>query len=221
MQIYKLAINYKNGTYAKPGKVSGIYDSDYEIIMSRLNSDSKNGIVKTMRPYGGPDKDRGDNQIEETGISINKKTISWDKIFHYCVRKYQGNTSIIIPNNNKNRSLVILGLAIHNAMDIFAHSSCTWNGKLIGHITDKEKDADNPDYYSNRVDCAVAVAKNILKKYSKEYEITASDFDFNSVYKPYGGGFSLIGYSEYMCQVSPSYYKSNMSTIDGMSTAIN
>ena len=143
--------------------------------MSRLNADSKKGIVKTMRPSGA--EDEYGNII---GKTITPKTVSWDKIFHYCVRQYQGNTSIIISNNNKNRSVVILGLALHNAMDTFSHSSCTWDGKLITHVSDKSKNADNPDYYSNRVDCAVAVAKNILGKYSKGYEMTVSDFNFSS-----------------------------------------
>ena len=124
MQIYKLAMNYKNGIYTRPDKVAGIYDSDYEVIMDRLNADSKNGIVKTMRPSGGPVKinvkENGEKEKEETGVLINKKTVSWDKIFNFCVK--QSNTNTTVSNNNKNRSIVILGLALHNAMDTFSHS---------------------------------------------------------------------------------------------------
>ena len=170
MQIYKLAMNYKNGIYTRPDKVAGIYDSDYEVIMDRLNADSKNGIVKTMRPSGGPVKinvkENGEKEKEETGVLINKKTVSWDKIFNFCVK--QSNTNTTVSNNNKNRSIVILGLALHNAMDTFSHSSCSSDGALIKHdknTSTGKKLADDASYYPNRVDGAVKVAKSILKKY--------------------------------------------------------
>lgn len=225
MQIYKLAMNYKNGIYTRPDKVAGIYDSDYEVIMDRLNADSKNGIVKTMRPSGGPVKinvkENGEKEKEETGVLINKKTVSWDKIFNFCVK--QSNTNTTVSNNNKNRSIVILGLALHNAMDTFSHSSCSSDGALIKHdknTSTGKKLADDASYYPNRVDGAVKVAKSILKKYQNERELSASDFNFSSVYKPYQGAFTLIGYAEYMNRVSPSYFKSNMASIDQLSTGI-
>lgn len=176
MQIYKLAMNYKNGIYTRPDKVAGIYDSDYEVIMDRLNADSKNGIVKTMRPSGGPVKinvkENGEKEKEETGVLINKKTVSWDKIFNFCVK--QSNTNTTVSNNNKNRSIVILGLALHNAMDTFSHSSCSSDGALIKHdknTSTGKKLADDASYYPNRVDGAVKVAKSILKKYQNEREL--------------------------------------------------
>ena len=225
MQIYKLAMNYKNGIYTRPDKVAGIYDSDYEVIMDRLNADSKNGIVKTMRPSGGPVKinvkENGEKEKEETGVLINKKTVSWDKIFNFCVK--QSNTNTTVSNNNKNRSIVILGLALHNAMDTFSHSSCSSDGALIKHdknTSTGKKLEDDASYYPNRVDGAVKVAKSILKKYQNERELSASDFNFSSVYKPYQGAFTLIGYAEYMNRVSPSYFKSNMASIDQLSTGI-
>ena len=201
MQIYKLAMNYKNGIYTRPDKVAGIYDSDYEVIMDRLNADSKNGIVKTMRPSGGPVKinvkENGEKEKEETGVLINKKTVSWDKIFNFCVK--QSNTNTTVSNNNKNRSIVILGLALHNAMDTFSHSSCSSDGALIKHdknTSTGKKLADDASYYPNRVDGAVKVAKSILKKYQNERELSASYFNFSSVYKPYQGAFTIIGYAE-------------------------
>lgn len=218
MQIYKLAMNYKNGIYTRPDKVAGIYDSDYEVIMDRLNADSKNGIVKTMRPSGA--EDEYGNII---GKTITPKTVSWDKIFHYCVRQYQGSTSIIISNNNKNRSVVILGLALHNAMDTFSHSSCRSDGTLIKHdknTSTGKKLADDASYYPNRVDGAVKVAKSILQKYQNEKALSASDFNFNAVYKPYQGAFTLIGYAEYMNSVNSNYYNSHKADIDQLSTAI-
>lgn len=220
MQIYDMALRYKRGEYyATPPKMPGIYFEDYNSVLTHLLSDATKGIVKTMRPYGSVNKEG-----EPVGVSINKTTISWDKIFHYCVRKYQGNTSIIIPNNNKNRSLVILGLAIHNAMDIFAHSSCRTNGTVIEHEVNNSTGklfADDASYYPNRVEGAVKVAKNILQKYQQGREISAADFNFISVYKPYQGAFTLIGYSEFMSAVNQNYFKSNKSDINELSTAIN
>lgn len=218
MQIYNLSLNYKKGVYTKPGKVAGINDTDYESIMSRLNADPKNGIVKTMRPSGA--EDEYGNII---GKTITPKTVSWDKIFHYCVRQYQGSTSIIISNNNKNRSVVILGLALHNAMDTFSHSSCRSDGTLIKHdknTSTGKKLADDALYYPNRVDGAVKVAKSILQKYQNEKALSASDFNFNAVYKPYQGAFTLIGYAEYINSVNSNYYNSHKADIDQLSTAI-
>ena len=45
--------------------------------------------------------------------------------------KWNGSAPNFIEATNRNRSIVILGLALHNAMDIFSHSSCRANGTLI------------------------------------------------------------------------------------------
>ena len=47
--------------------------------------------------------------------------------------KWNGSAPNFIEATNRNRSIVILGLALHNAMDIFSHSSCRANGTLITH----------------------------------------------------------------------------------------
>ena len=72
-------------------------------------------------------------------------------------------------------------------MDTFSHSSCSSDGALIKHdknTSTGKKLADDASYYPNRVDGAVKVAKSILKKYQNERELSASDFNFSSVYKP-------------------------------------
>lgn len=83
--------------------------------------------------------------------------------------KWNGSAPNFIEATNRNRSIVILGLALHNAMDIFSHSSCRANGTLITHeYNSSGQNADTASYYSNRLECAKYVAKNILNKYKNQ-----------------------------------------------------
>lgn len=216
-QLYRLALNYSKGIYNDTSKIAGIYNDDYNEIILHLNSDYKNGIVKTINPYAS--KDSNGNYF---GSKVSNKTISWYNIFGWCMTKWNGSAPNFIEATNRNRSIVILGLALHNAMDIFSHSSCRANGTLITHeYNSSGQNADTASYYSNRLECAKYVAKNILNKYKKSEDIVASDFDFSTAYNTSSNNYTLMGYAEYMKSYNWGYYENHKSNVDKMSHNFN
>lgn len=105
---------------------------------------------------------------------------------------------------------------------IFSHSSCRANGTLITHeYNSSGQNADTASYYSNRLECAKYVAKNILNKYKKSEDIVASDFYFSTAYNTSSNNYTLMGYAEYMKSYNWGYYENHKSNVDKMSHDFN
>ena len=80
---------------------------------------------------------------------------------------------------------------------IYFHILRRANGTLITHeYNSSGQNADTASYYSNRLECAKYVAKNILNKYKKSEDIVASDFYFSTAYNTSSNNYTLMGYEE-------------------------
>lgn len=110
----------------------------------------------------------------------------WEKIHEYCKQKADGT----IPK--KERSLVLLGMALHTATDTYAHSSFCWSGtkkkkiiwKAITHsdVYKGAKKADSTKYVERRYQDAKRVAKALLGKVKvRKGEFTGFESDKSAI----------------------------------------
>ena len=149
---------------------------------------------------------------EYNGIDywINERAIKWTS-WSKVLGKYKV--------NNKNRMLVIYGMALHVATDTFAHSSYDLNGNRIKHNKyDKSKDADNIDNKGNRYECAKQIAKKVLQHTYKGESGSVVDFYLSK----YNTGknkevcFKLYRIARYIKAINSKYYEKNKTYFDKM-----
>ena len=118
-------------------------------------------------------------------------------------------------NNNRNKALIVYGMALHTATDTFAHSAFTPSGNYIDHkvITNVEDGiaaADDPEYYHNRITCAENVAKNFLVHCANGTQGNVSDFAVGKS----GYLFKIKYFSSYASQVNSTKYNANKAAFD-------
>lgn len=105
-------------------------------------------------------------------------------------------------NTPENRGLLLWGMAMHTAADVFAHSSYTMHdGKMtyISHELSVINEADNAEFVPARYASAKAVVKNVLKHYIEGTEGTVEDFILGNEY--YDGSFQIRNLLKYAGEI--------------------
>jgi hypothetical protein len=106
-------------------------------------------------------------------------------------------------NTVKNRSLLLWGMAMHAAADVYAHSSyANIDGEwiYISHESTEIKEADNKDYEPKRYASAKAVVNNVLNNYLQGKEGSINDFILPEQY--YDGSFKIRNMYEYANEIT-------------------
>lgn len=120
--------------------------------------------------------------------------------------------------NDKNMSLFIYGLALHNLTDIFAHSSfqpgsTTGSWSRIIHADG----ADNIDVVPGRYSCASYISKLLVEHIIKKEVGSINDF-FNLITSSvFTGDFRLGNLSECIKAIDENYFNIYKITIERMS----
>ena len=175
------------------------YISSY-ILMTKIAEAYRNG------KYSDPANVRGLADFAYNKIcSIIGSGITTDS-WNYILSGYS--------KSKRNKSLIVYGMALHQATDVFAHSSFTSGGKYINHKTytngKSVSDADDPEYCGNRIKCARAVAKNLLVHCANGTQGNVSDFAVGkSEYS-----FKIKCFSSYASQVNSTKYNANKAAFD-------
>ena len=105
-------------------------------------------------------------------------------------------------NTQENRSLLLWGMAMHTAADVFAHSSYTeYEGETtyISHEGDL-READNAEFIPARYKAAKAVVRNVMKHYVDGTEGSVEDFVLGSEY--FDGSFQIRNLSKYAAELN-------------------
>lgn len=119
--------------------------------------------------------------------------------------------------NAKNKSLILYGMALHQATDIFAHSSYV-NGRRIRHDdNDKNgiKDADDKNYSKNRYSCACKVAAAVITHINGGI---GNINDFVKAAGVYNNTFDLYNLRGFAQTADSAKYNQNKAIFDKMST---
>ena len=106
-------------------------------------------------------------------------------------------------NTEENRGLLLWGMAMHTAADVFAHSSYTeYNNQMtyISHESTEIKEADNSAYIPARYKAAKAVVKNVLRHYVEGTEGSVEDFILDNNY--YDGSFQIRNLQKYAAELT-------------------
>lgn len=106
-------------------------------------------------------------------------------------------------NTEENRGLLLWGMAMHTAADVFAHSSYTeYNNNMtyISHESSEIKEADNSSYIPARYKAAKAVVKNVLAHYVNGTEGSVEDFVLDNTY--YDGSFQIRNLQKYAAELT-------------------
>lgn len=119
--------------------------------------------------------------------------------------------------NAKNKSLILYGMALHQAADTFAHSSYV-NGRRIKHEDNDNngiKDADDKNYSKNRYSCACKVAAAVLTHINGG---TGNINDFVKAADVYNDTFDLYNLRGFAKAADSAKYNQNKAAFDKMST---
>ena len=106
-------------------------------------------------------------------------------------------------NTEENRGLLLWGMAMHTAADVFAHSSYTeYNNKMtyISHEASEINEADNSSYIPARFNATKAVVKNVLAHYINGTEGSVEDFILDDTY--YDGSFQIRNLQKYAAELT-------------------
>lgn len=134
------------------------------------------------------------------GIGLGEK-ISWGNIL--------GNN---ISNNERNRSLVLYGMAIHQATDAFAHSAVV-DGVRISNDDGDSTSAKQGKY---RLASAKYVAKKMLTHIKNKTRGYVSDFAVPSSVT--GNKFKMAYISQMASDINQTTYNDNKAAFDAMNT---
>ncbi|MBE5935452.1 MAG: hypothetical protein E7262_06630 [Lachnospiraceae bacterium] len=106
-------------------------------------------------------------------------------------------------NTNRNRSLLLLGMAMHAAADVYAHSSYTnvdGNWIYISHDSTDIKEADNKDFEPKRYASAKKIVQNVLNNYLQGKEGSVYDFVLPEEY--YDGSYKIRNMYDYASEIT-------------------
>lgn len=118
-------------------------------------------------------------------------------------RTFKRNVLLGYADIPENRSLLLWGMAMHTAADVFAHSSYTeYNGKMeyISHELSELKEADNSQFVTARYASAKQVVRNVLQHYLTGTEGSVEDFILDSTY--YDGSFKIRNIHSYASEIA-------------------
>lgn len=110
--------------------------------------------------------------------------------------------------NSKNKSLILYGMALHNATDAFSHSACV-NGV---RLSNEEGDSTTAKYGSYRLASAKYVAKKLITHLKNGVRGYVADFAVPS--GTHGGRFKMAYISEFANSINSTTYSNNVNTFD-------
>lgn len=124
------------------------YVANYIYVMRMARICWNSGMTAALKNAEYPCGGKGEEQIYNGIVNLNK---NWSTVL-------AGKTI-----NNKNKARVLVGIAIHIAMDTYAHKAYIKdsNGKWSVHISGNANQ-DSTSYVSNRWTCAKDVAYDIM-----------------------------------------------------------
>ena len=188
------------------------YISCYLLLMKMANLFANNDLNNYKNPnqiYGISSSDYNAIISKITNVGIGGT--SWNSILN--------DLGSNIDNTKRARALVIYGIALHTATDIFAHSAFV-DGKHINHDSHlKSKGelvhmADDIEHYPNRIRCAKAVAKQTV--YHCKYNDAGSLSDFAISSDIYKGKFKLEKFSYFANSADSNFYYANRTLFDNI-----
>lgn len=128
---------------------------------------------------------------------------------------------LLYPNSKENRELLLWGMAMHTAADVFAHSSYTeYEGKdtYISHESTVLKEADNTEFVTSRYASAKMVVNNVLNHYLTGTEGSIEDFILDSTY--YDGSFKIRNIHSYASEIATLTPEQN-AILEGLTKEVN
>ena len=179
------------------------------IYLTRLAQAFSKGKSEIGKPFfmSNNEFDGLKGKIDSKGIYNikTKKRVSWSNVL--------GKHKV----NNKNKMLIIYGMALHVATDTFAHSAYYLNGNRITH-PDADKATNEKGKKENRQECAEQIAGKVLQHTYKGESGTTGDFCL-SIYntgKDKKKCFKLKCISRYIKEIDSNYYTRNKAYFDKM-----
>lgn len=103
--------------------------------------------------------------INDTYVNA-RENIKWTDIEKIIQKRYAKNFD---ASNSVHKGLIVYGMAIHHAADLFAHSTVVSNNQSIGHRISHAEGADNKLVIKQRFAAAKQVVKNMLSHLDKEH----------------------------------------------------
>lgn len=197
-----------HGYFETESKASINYVTCYIYLTKLAQAFSKGGITAAKPSYMTETEYNGINgYISSTGLydPNHKKKVSWSTIL--------GKHTV----NNKNKMLIVYGMALHVATDTFAHSAYNLNGNRIKH-PDADKAYEDKAKKENRQVCAEQIAGKVLQHTLKGEAGSVVDFhlsDYNTG-KDKKKCFKLIRIAKYIKAINSTYYTKNKAYFDKM-----
>lgn len=168
----------------------------------------QDGVIEEMGYMSDVDYNAMSRWITTSGVNGT----AWDTVL-------EGNAV-----NTKNKMLVVYGMALHIATDIFSHSTYNLNGERISHDVNSAtgiKYAHDINYCTNRYQCAKEIVVNVLDKVTNSAAGTVADFNLSK----YDAGtslktcFKLRRIAAYVKAVNSIYYQNHKSYFDSMAVS--
>ncbi|MBQ9983907.1 MAG: S8 family peptidase [Lachnospiraceae bacterium] len=157
------------------------YVANYMYVMRMARICWNSGMTAALRDAEYPCSGKGKSQIYNGIVELNK---NWNTVL-------AGETI-----NNHNKARILVGVAIHIAMDVYAHKAYTKDsstGLWSVHISDSNQ--DDTSYVPSRWTCSKDIAYDIMNVW--KYKLTPDAIEF---YQPEHGykKFKLFSLSTYV-----------------------
>lgn len=187
-----------HGYYHKRSSNYVNYIASY-LILSKMAVSYKSGSYSDPANVGKLNEDAYSRLTKAIGGGIGKA--KWGTVLSdYTV-------------NSKNKSLVLYGMALHDATDAFSHSACIGGKRL----TNEEGDSTSATYSgSQRLNSAKYVAKKLITHLNNGARGYVADFAVPS--GTHGGKFKMAYISEFANQINSTTYSDNKSAFDALNT---
>lgn len=198
-----------HGYYETRSGASINYVTCYIYLTKLAQAFSKGGCTAAKPSYMSKEEYNGmKDYIGSHGLfsEQRKKRVTWSSILNQH------------KVNNKNKMLLIYGMALHVATDTFAHSSYDLNGNRTKHYENKAINADNVKYLPNRKACAIQIADKVLKHILKGESGSVADFCLSDydMGKNKERCFKLNRIARYIKAINSKYYQKNKAYFDKM-----
>lgn len=169
------------------------------LILSKMAVSYKSGSYSDPAKVGNLNSLAYDDLTKNIGGGIGDA--SWDEVL----------TDNGYTKSSKNKSLILYGMALHNATDAFSHSACIGGKRL----TNEQGDSTSATYSgSQRLNSAKYVAKKLITHLNNGARGYVADFAVPS--GTHGGKFKMAFISEFARNINSTTYSENKSAFDAL-----
>lgn len=165
------------------------YVANYIYVMRMARICFNSGMSEALSQAKYPCTDDGEKQIYNGIVKLNK---NWSSVLSgYTV-------------NDKNKARILVGIATHIAMDVYAHKAYIKdaNGDWMKHISGDSKQ-DDTTYVPCRYTCAKKIAYDIVDVWHFGMSPSAEEFHMSVHDK---NKFKLLGFYKKVSQADPVTY---------------